>query len=225
VAVGKRLAAAQHAWICFQDEAGQTLRPPKARTWGRRGQTPVVTVTGKDSGRISIAGLLCRDPIERARVLYDNMRIFVEHAFDYGAVHFTEDRAAVAVWFRRDRPLPEIGDYERRLWLACGRYTNRFQALDTAFAQHHPDEAHHHLAFLAVHPDHQGRGIGTALLDRYHARLDRARMPTYVEASSPHSRALYARHGYIDRGTPIMLPDNGPHLWPRWRPPKPSNGR
>lgn len=26
----------QGAWICFEDEAGQTLRPPRARTWGRR---------------------------------------------------------------------------------------------------------------------------------------------------------------------------------------------
>ena len=58
MAVGKRLAAAQRAWICFEDEAGQTLRPPKARTWARRGHTPVVTVTGKGSGRVSIAGLL-----------------------------------------------------------------------------------------------------------------------------------------------------------------------
>ncbi|GAA3261718.1 hypothetical protein GCM10010532_113710 [Dactylosporangium siamense] len=62
MAVGKRVAAAQRAWICFEDEAGQTLRPPKARTWARRRQTPVVTVTGKGSGRVSIAGLLCLKP-------------------------------------------------------------------------------------------------------------------------------------------------------------------
>lgn len=69
MAVGKRLAAARGAWICFEDEAGQTLRPPKARTWGRRGQTPVVTVTGKGSGRISIAGLLCLAPGQQGRLL------------------------------------------------------------------------------------------------------------------------------------------------------------
>ena len=27
------------AWLCFQDESGQGLRPPKGRTWGRRGPT------------------------------------------------------------------------------------------------------------------------------------------------------------------------------------------
>jgi hypothetical protein len=38
VAGGKTVAAERNAWICFEDEAGQTLPPPKARTWGRRGQ-------------------------------------------------------------------------------------------------------------------------------------------------------------------------------------------
>jgi hypothetical protein len=56
---GTRLAAATGAWICFEDEAGQTLRPPRARTWGRRGRTPVIAVSGKGSGRVSVAGLAC----------------------------------------------------------------------------------------------------------------------------------------------------------------------
>ena len=47
------------AWICFEDEAGQNLRPPKARTWAPRGRTPVVRVSGKGSGRVSVAGLVC----------------------------------------------------------------------------------------------------------------------------------------------------------------------
>jgi low temperature requirement protein LtrA len=59
VGEGTRLAAATGAWICFEDEAGQNLRPPKARTWARRGHTPVVTVCGKGSGRVSVAGLVC----------------------------------------------------------------------------------------------------------------------------------------------------------------------
>ena len=55
VAGGKTVAAQRDAWICFEDEAGQTLRPPKARTWGRLGQTPVIPVSGKGSGRVSIS--------------------------------------------------------------------------------------------------------------------------------------------------------------------------
>ena len=67
---GARLAAQQGAWICFEDEAGQTLRPPRARTWGRRGHTPVVRVSGKGSGRISMAGLLAYRPGHRGHFYY-----------------------------------------------------------------------------------------------------------------------------------------------------------
>jgi hypothetical protein len=70
VAVGKRLAAAKGAWICFQDEAGQVPRPPVAKTWARRGHTPVVEVSGKGSGRVSIAGLVCLKPGHRGRLMW-----------------------------------------------------------------------------------------------------------------------------------------------------------
>jgi hypothetical protein len=68
LAGGKTVAAQRGAWICFEDEAGQMLRPPKARTWGRRGHTPVIPVSGKGSGRISIAGLVCVKPARRVGV-------------------------------------------------------------------------------------------------------------------------------------------------------------
>jgi hypothetical protein len=71
---GSSLAAATGAWICFEDEAGQNLRPPKARTWARRGHTPVVRVSGKGSGRVSVAGLVCLRPGTRSRLFY-RMRV------------------------------------------------------------------------------------------------------------------------------------------------------
>ena len=65
-----RLAAATGAYLCFEDEAGQNLRPPKAQTWAPRGHTPVVRVSGKGSGRVSVAGLTCYKPGARSRLFY-----------------------------------------------------------------------------------------------------------------------------------------------------------
>jgi hypothetical protein len=70
VGEGTRLAAATGAYACFEDEAGQNLRPPKARTWARRGHTPVVRVCGKGSGRVSVAGLVCLKPGARGHLYY-----------------------------------------------------------------------------------------------------------------------------------------------------------
>jgi hypothetical protein len=40
------------------------------RTWGRRGQTPVVTVTGGSNRRVSLAALIAVRPGQRARLIY-----------------------------------------------------------------------------------------------------------------------------------------------------------
>ncbi len=65
-----RLAAATGAYLCFEDEAGQNLRPPKARTWAPRGHTPIARVSGKGSGKVSVAGLACYKPGARACFFY-----------------------------------------------------------------------------------------------------------------------------------------------------------
>jgi putative transposase len=66
---GTRLAASSGAWIVFEDEAGATLRPPKARTWACRGHTPAVAVSGR-GGRVSMAALVCYRPGSRSRLFY-----------------------------------------------------------------------------------------------------------------------------------------------------------
>jgi hypothetical protein len=85
------VAADSGAWLCFEDEAGQGLRPPKGRTWGRRGATPVVSVSAKGSGRVSIAGLICTTPGHQPRLLY---RTIVHHGRQGEPKGFAEDQYA-----------------------------------------------------------------------------------------------------------------------------------
>jgi hypothetical protein len=70
VARHKKRAADLGAWVCFEDEAGQGLRPPKGRTWGRRGRTPVVKVTAQGTKRVSMAALICTKAGRRPRLIY-----------------------------------------------------------------------------------------------------------------------------------------------------------
>ena len=68
MAAYKRTAAARGAYVCFEDEAGQGLKPPRGRTWGRRGCTPVVKVSNAGTKRVSLAGLIAFRPGPRPRV-------------------------------------------------------------------------------------------------------------------------------------------------------------
>ncbi|QKW24689.1 transposase [Kitasatospora sp. NA04385] len=56
--------------MCFEDEAGFTRRPLRGRTWGRRGRTLVVTVSGHRSGCLSVAGLIAMRPGSRTRLCH-----------------------------------------------------------------------------------------------------------------------------------------------------------
>jgi GNAT superfamily N-acetyltransferase len=150
--------------------------------------------------------------------------IFVEHAVRCGEVYATTDAvtgelSGVALWFPLTSLIPPPQDYERRLKEVAGDAFERACQLDAALDTNHPLEPHHYLAFLAVRPGSQRRGVGSALLDRHHARLDQAGLPAYLEANHPRNRDLYLRHGYRVRSV-IELPD-GPPLWSMWRSPMP----
>ncbi|MFD7626584.1 transposase [Streptomyces sp. NPDC059851] len=46
------------------------VTPPTARSWSRRGSTPVIRVRGRSQRRFSIAALCCYKPGERSRLVY-----------------------------------------------------------------------------------------------------------------------------------------------------------
>src|SRR3954449_71668 len=74
LAADKKIAADLGAWGVFEDESGQGLRPPKGRTWGRRGRTPVVHVTAQNAPRLSVAALVALKPGQRPRLIYRTHR-------------------------------------------------------------------------------------------------------------------------------------------------------
>jgi GNAT superfamily N-acetyltransferase len=162
---------------------------------------------------------LITDPAARREIFPGYFRIYAEHAMASGVVHTTPDRTAAALWIPvgEDGPAKPL-DYAARLAVATSPWTSRFLAFDAALDRHHPaGVAHYHLAILAVSPQRQGQGTGTALLRAYHQMLDRdALAPAYLEAADLRKRQIYLRHGYTDHGPPIQLPD-GPLMYPMWR--------
>ena len=110
MAGGKRTAADLGAWLCFEDESGQGLRPPKGRTWGRRGHTPVVKVTGGSNKRVSLAALIAIKPGRAPRLIYrvhrsrrrgsDQRKGFTEtdYARFFDAAHQQLTGPLVVVW-------------------------------------------------------------------------------------------------------------------------------
>jgi GNAT superfamily N-acetyltransferase len=189
--------------------------------------TEVAFIVATAFASLEVAEWLVPDPTERVRVLRAQTTILVEDAFKQDEVllgsHGPADStgfSATAVWYYQPTgPLPPPHDYEERLAQACGKHTDRFRILDQAFADCHPATyPHHYLAYLATLPDHQGRGLGSALLRHTHRQLDGEQIPAFLVASNARTRDVYERHGYECLGDPFYLPD-GPPMWPMWREP------
>jgi GNAT superfamily N-acetyltransferase len=130
--------------------------------------------------------------------------------------------AGVSVWSRVDGSDPDDdqGELMTTVRTIYGPYVDRFVTVMTATAHAHPSEYPYlYLAQMAVLPRHRGRGLGSAMLRHGLRTADEDGLATYLEASTTRNRALYARHGFVDYGPPIRLPDNGPSLQPMLREP------
>ena len=99
----------------------------------------------------------------------------------------------------------------------CAPHGDRILELIGLMDQLHPHEPHEYLWFVGVVPAAQGRGLGSALITPVLQRADRAGHPAYLEATSPHNKALYERHGF--RAAAPFAVAGGPPMWPMWRDP------
>ena len=57
-------------------------------------------------------------------------------------------------------------------------------------------EPHWHLMAMGVHPDMQGKGLGSALLDYGHKRADEAGQSCYLETGTEYDVQFYSKRGY-----------------------------
>jgi GNAT superfamily N-acetyltransferase len=163
---------------------------------------------------------LIPDETARREIFPSYFRMYIEHAMADGLVHTTPARDAAALWIPLgpQPPAPPDG-YHEHLAQITGPWLERFAVFDMELDDHHlTGTEHHHLAILAVRPDRQGQGTGTALLNAHHAVLDQQGTTAYLEASDERTRAIYLRNGYRDYGSPIRLP-GGPRMFPMTRPP------
>ena len=169
---------------------------------------------------LAVSRWLIPDPAARREIFPRYFQLSVEHALADGLVCTPPARDAVALWLPAGQePAPPPEGYDKRLAAVTGPWIDRFRTFDHALEVRHPvGFAHHHLALLAVRPDRQGHGIGTALLRAHHAALDRDGIPAYLEASDLRTRRLYRAHGYADCSGPLAFP--GAVMYPMVRPPR-----
>jgi ribosomal protein S18 acetylase RimI-like enzyme len=111
------------------------------------------------------------------------------------------DFAGAAVWMPPGKWRFTLGDEARvapgvvAAFGASG--TVRLLKLLYGVERVHLQEPHYYLFAIGADPAHQGRGVGTALLEPMLARCDDEKMPAYLESSNPANLSFYRRHGFV----------------------------
>lgn len=172
-----------------------------------------------------VIGWAWRDPGRRLQILPDFFEVMVNISLDYDLAYATDDLTGAALWVPPTASEPSAEEAEAfaaSITSVTGESAPLVLQLFEILDEYHPREPHFYLPIIGTRPEHQGQGIGRALLSPVLEHCDREQLPAYLEATSERNQALYRRAGFRNTGV-IPLPD-GPALWPMWREPRPAAG-
>lgn len=149
------------------------------------------------------------------------MRCSCAYALLFGECHADPDRRGVALWLLPGQTAMTLSRMRKAGMLAApwqmglGGFS-RFMAFAGHTDKLHQAAApmpHYYLFALGVHPSAQGSGVGGRLVRGMLERVDRERMPVYLETQEARNVALYRRLGFevaVEGGFPRLA---GLHNW------------
>lgn len=151
--------------------------------------------------------------------------LFVDAFAAGGVVDVVPDEqggfAGVALWRTGagQLPFPELPNLGGLMVAFLG--PERATAVGTglgAFAANKPEPPFHYLQVLAVHPSHQGQGIGAQLVRFGQQRAAADEQGVYLESTNARNLTFYSSVGFTSLGEFTLQPDGPPayRLW--WQP-------
>ncbi|MFN0064468.1 MAG: GNAT family N-acetyltransferase [Myxococcaceae bacterium] len=99
-----------------------------------------------------------------------------------------------------------------------GRVLEVMRALNRLSQAHPPGNGFRYLACLGVLPDHQGKGLGSALMKLNLSSCEREGVGVFLETANARAIAFYERLGFRVTNT-FDLSQGGPRMWTMVRPP------
>lgn len=167
-------------------------------------------------------------PDERRRdaALRRSMGHVLRHTYvPNGGAWTTEALDGVALWALPGDPKPSALGQLRALVTFARAFGRRLPDAVRAFAtveERRPTEPHWYLDLLAVRPDRQGQGVGSALINAGLAEADRAGAPAFLVTSKALNVRIYERYGFaVTEEYDIAAA----RVWAMLRPPRPDVGR
>ncbi len=136
-----------------------------------------------------------------------NARVALVDGEIRGYVHFNESPYCL--------PAPEeVPQAMATLLKPLGAATPKVIAWFARWCRLDPDAPHVHLGPIGVAPEHQGQGVGSALMERYVEYLEQNRIAGYLETDKAVNVRFYEKFGFK-----VCLEEEliGTPVWYMWR--------
>jgi ribosomal protein S18 acetylase RimI-like enzyme len=141
----------------------------------------------------------------------------------HGEVFTTNECTGGALWFPpytwKTGVVKELFMLPKLTRMASFRGLKRILNLFDAMEKAHPNNRHYYLQVLGVAPEHQGKGIGNAMIQPILERCDREGCGAYLENSKESNNVFYQKRGFVITGE-IHASSKAPPLWQMWREPQ-----
>jgi ribosomal protein S18 acetylase RimI-like enzyme len=157
------------------------------------------------------------DPFQMERQMFiAEYRITKRFDLIYTDTH----RMGVAIW-KPPAARPTLNDRFQQVWTMLGTIKLSRRALSKirlfiTIEKAHPAQPHYYLSLLAVHPDMQGKGLGTALMQPILNICDREGIPAYLETETESNVRFYSKRGFKVLRE-ITTSDGLSKVWTLWR--------
>jgi ribosomal protein S18 acetylase RimI-like enzyme len=163
-------------------------------------------------------------PEERQWELYSHrsFAVVIRDELRHETVLTTDQLSGAAIWRDPEREPPNLWARIRMAAQMIPIFGRRSRLIGRGFDQLlalHPAEPHWYLGVLGTDPQHQGKGVGSALMRPILDRCDAVGQLAYLEASRVENVPYYERHGF-EVVAEFEMPQ-GPPVWRMQRQPRP----
>lgn len=167
----------------------------------------------------SMVGWVFPDATSRPRGLRRLQRVPLEYGLRYGYVRQSDEGRCVAIWVPPEAPMSPWRMVRSGMLAApfrtglgpLGRFASAGGTMDKIHKRY-MSGPHWELLIVAVRPELQGRGRGSALVRDGLARADEAGLPCYLNTNTPANLPLYERFGFTVLEEAALGKD-GPPAW------------
>jgi ribosomal protein S18 acetylase RimI-like enzyme len=136
------------------------------------------------------------DPREYLMYAGSFLWAFGGKAFAHGSAYYVEGYRGAALWLPPGVQYDEEGLVSLIQRTAPEEMQKDVVAVWEQAARHHPSEPHWYLPVIGIDLFYQGKGYGSALMQRALIPCDRDKKIAYLEASTEEAIPFYERHGF-----------------------------